>query len=201
MEAAVAEAPRPRVQDGFLSCFTISTLLSCKFKKTFYLVHWIQLPTPKLWIIIFRMFWPIRTFTVLVCLFVIVFWSETIWLAKKPVLKFSIYSSGIGCWIRWARYVNLLSFASVKCNLAHRFGRKGHGLPQGHQGGSGKPVDKRMTICNRDGGFGSSAEISAIPKPSGELNGGWALHPSSRRGHERCAGIAHWIIFSSEVTH
>ena len=38
MEAAVVEAPRPRVQDGFLSCFTISTLLSCKLKKKLFIL-------------------------------------------------------------------------------------------------------------------------------------------------------------------
>ena len=43
----MVEAPRPRVQDGFHLCFTISTLLSCKFNIKNYLAHWIQLPILK----------------------------------------------------------------------------------------------------------------------------------------------------------
>ena len=199
MEAAVVEAPRPRLQDGFLLCFTISTLLSCKLKKQLFILFIgsnYQFQNCELEFS--ECFDQLELLQVLF-VYLLLFLGQK---QSDMIIKFQdFHSFEIGCWIQWARYVNLLSFASVKCNLAHRFGRKGHGLPQGHQGGSGEPVDKRMTICNRDGGFGSSAEISAIPKPSGELNGGWALHPSSRRGHERCAGIAHWIIFSSEVTH
>ena len=55
-------------------------------------------------------FWPIRrSFTSLVCLFVIVFWSKNNLIAKFVKIR----SFGIGCWILWARWSLIYEFSQI----------------------------------------------------------------------------------------